>query len=393
VLVRLSNLSSARYLHLLGGHRYEPKPGAPLWDLQGAGRHLDPIYGRAFSLECQAIKRVREEMGFINVKLIVPHCRTPEEGQRLMSLMGRHGLARGENGLEVYLQLQVPSNLLLIDQFSRQFDGFVLEAEDLGSLLFGAGGDGHDRDLLRQGGVAARRFVGQLFQGARRHRPRRRVGFCVRSAETAPSWIAFFAEMGADFIATRPAQLAATRLIGAYAELAREERKHLVLVEENPATGRQIVRFGVPVKWLKDRATRWARHQSGRVRELTLDAKREVAAFLAAMTPRVQIERPGQLREVFCWRTEDVDVTREEKARGVRSVTIRPVGSLTTQELVDAAHLWGGQVRAGGRKAPAVDSARTRALVKRFEHARAEFIAQISSMVVTEMFRSEMTQG
>ncbi len=393
VLVRLSSLTSARYVHLLGGHRYEPRAGAPLWNLQGAGRHLDPVYGRAFPLECQAIKRVREEMGLMNVKLIVPHCRTPDEAQRLMSLMGRHGLARGESGLEVYLQLQVPSNVLLIEQFSRLFDGFVLEADDLASLVFGAGADGHDPDLLREGGAAAWRFVGQVFQRARRQRPRRRIGFCARSAEKTPSWIAFFAEMGADFIATRPAQLAATRLIVAYAELAREERKHLILGEEDPVTGQQIIRFGVPVKWLKDRAARWARHQSARMRELTADAKRGAAAFLAAMTPRVQIERPGQVREVFCWRAEDVDVAREEKARGVRSVTVRPVGSLTAQELVDVAHLWGDQVRAAGRRPPAVDSARTRGLVKRFEHARADFVAQISSTVVAELFRSEMKQG
>ncbi len=393
VLVRFSSLSSARYLHLLGGHRYEPRPGAPLWDLQGAGRHLDPIYGRAFSLECQAIKRVREEMGFVNVKVVVPHCRTPDEGRRLISLMGRHGLARGENGLEAYLQLQVPSNLLLIEQFARLFDGFVLEAEDLASLVFGARGDGQDAELLRQGGAAARRFLGQVFQGARRHRPRRRVGFCVRGADTVPSWVAYFAEMGADFIATRPAQLAATRLIAAYAELARGERKHLVVVDEDPVTGRQITRFGVPIKWLKDRATRWARHQSGRVRELTPDGKRAVGAFLAAVTPRVQIERPGQLREVFCWRTEDVDVAREEKARGVRSVKVRRIGALSAQELVEVAHLWGEQVRAGGRKIPAVDSARTRGLVKRFEHARAEFVAQTSATVLSELFRSEMKQG
>jgi len=126
---------------------------------------------------------------------------------------------------------------------------------------------------------------------------------------------------------------------------------------------------------------------------LTPDARRAVAAFLAAVTPRVQIERPGQLREVFCWRTEDVDVAREEKARGVRSVKVRRIGTLSAQELVEVAHLWGEQVRAGGRKIPAVDSTRTRGLVKRFEHARAEFVAQTSATVLSELFRSELKQG
>jgi len=320
VLVRLSSLNSDRYLRLPGGDRYEPRPGDPARELRGAGRHLDPIYGRAFSMECQAIKRVREEMGLINVKVIVPFCRTPEEGKRILSLMEKHGLARGENGLEVYLQVQLFSNLLLIEQFSRLFDGFIVEAEDLSLLVMGARGTPHDQDLFREGAAAARRVCGDLLQGARRHRPRRKVGFCARTPETIPSWIAFFAEMGADFVATRPNQLVVTRLIAAYAELAREERKHLVLVEGDPATGRETVRFGVPFRWLKDRAIRWARHQAGQVRELTVEARRSVVALLGAMTPRVQIERPGQVREVLCWRPEDVDLAKEERAKGVKSV-------------------------------------------------------------------------
>ncbi|MGH7409512.1 MAG: phosphoenolpyruvate synthase [Candidatus Methylomirabilis sp.] len=390
VLVRLSSLSSDRYLRLLGGDRYEPGPGDSARGLRGAGRHLDPVYGRAFSLECQAIKRVREEMGLSNVKVIVPLCRTPEEGQRILSLMEKHGLARGENGLEVYLQVQLPSNILLIEQFSRLFDGFIVEAEDLSLLVMGARGITHDQDLFREGAAAARRVCGDLLQWARRHRPRRRIGFCAWNPETIPSWIAFFTEMGADFVATRPNQLAATRLIAAYAELAREERKHLVFVEGDPATGRETVRFGVPFRWLKDRAMRWTRHQAGQVRELPIEARRSAVALLGAMTPRVQIERPGQAREVLCWRVEDVDVAREEWAKGVRSVKVRPVGSLSIQELVEVASLWGDQVRTAGRKTPAVDSPKVRELVKRFEHARAEFVAQTYATVVTELFRGEM---
>lgn len=392
-LVRLSSLSSDRYLRLLGGERYEPKPGHPARDLQGAGRHLDPVYGRAFSLECQAIKRVREEIGLSNVKVIVPLCRTPEEGRRLLSLMEKHGLARGENGLEVYLQVQLPINLLLMEQFGRLFDGFVVDAEDLSSLVMGVRGENHDQHLFREGAAAARRLCGELLQGARRHRPRRRVGFCARSPETIPSWVALFAELGADFIATRPNQLAATRLIVAYAELAREERKHLVLVETDSATGREIVRFGVPFRWLKDRAMRWARHQGGQMREVTVEARKAASALLGAMAPRVHIERPGQVREIFSWRAEDVDLAKEERAKGVKSVKVRPVGSLSVQELIEVAHLWGDQARAAGRNAPPADSAKVGGLIKRFESARAEFVAQMCAAVVTELFRGEMKQG
>lgn len=393
VLVRFSSLSSDRYMRLLGGDRYEPKAGDPLRDLRGAGRHCHPVYGRAFTLECQAIKRVREEMGLRNVKLIAPLCRTPEEGRRLLSLMEKNGLVQGENGLEVYLQVQAPSNLLLIEQFGRLFDGFIVEADDLVSLAMGAGDIGHDRRLFREGAAAARRFCGELLQEAKRLRPQRRVGFCARDPETIPSWIALFAGMGADFVATRPNKLAATRLIVAYAELARQERKQLVLVKADRATGRETIQFGVPLGWLKDRAKRWARHLTGQVRELSAEDRRVAAAFLGAMTPRVQTERPGGERELFCWRTEDVDAAKEKRAKGVRSVKVQPVGSLDIRELVEAAHLWSKQVRAAGRRAPEANSAKVRGLIKRFENARAEFVAQTFSTVVAELFSREMQEG
>ncbi|MBF8260538.1 MAG: phosphoenolpyruvate synthase [candidate division NC10 bacterium] len=391
-LVRLSSLSSDRYLRLLGGDRYEPKSGDPLRDLRGSGRHCHPLYGRAFSLECQAIKRVRDEMGLRNVKVIVPLCRTPEEGRRLLALMGSHGLARGENGLEVYLQVQTPSNLHFIEQLSRLFDGFIVDAEDLSSLALGVGSIDHDPGLFREAAAAARRFCSGLLLGAKRHRPHRRVGFCVRDPEAIPSWVAFFAEMGADFVATRPSKLAITRVIMAYAELARQERKHLVLVETDPVTGRETVQLGVPPRWLKDRAKRWAPHVAGKVRELPAETRRAVATLLGAMTPRVQIDRPGEEREVFCWRVEDVDLAKEQRAKGVRSVKVRPIGSLNVGELLDVAHLWTDQARAAGRKEPATESAKIQGLVKRFENARAEFVAQIFATAVTELFRREMQQ-
>jgi pyruvate,water dikinase len=390
VLVRFSSLASDRYLALLGGDRYEPRSGDPLRDLRGAGRHCHPLYGRAFSLECHAIKRVRDDMGLRNVKVIVPLCRTPEEARRLLALMRSHGLTRGENGLEVYLQVQTPSNLHLMEQFSRHFDGFIVDAEDLSSLAMGVGSIDHDPGLFKEAAAAARRFCSELMLGAKRYRPHRRVGFCVRDPEAIPSWVAFFAEMGADFIATRPNKLAITRVIVACAELARQERKHLVLVETDPATGRETVQLGVPPRWLKDRAKRWAPHLAGKVRELPAETKKAAAALLGAMTPRVQIERPGEDREVFCWRVEDVDLAKEQRAKGVRSVKVRPIGSLNAGELLDVAHLWTDQAKAAGRKQPAAEGAKVQGLVKRFETARAEFVAQVFATAVAELFRREM---
>src|SRR3989304_5587676 len=121
--------------------------------------------GGAFSLECQASKRVRDEMGLRNVKVIVPLCRTPEEGRRLLALMGSHGLARGENGLEVYLQVQTPSNLHFIEQFGRLFDGFIVDAEDLSSPVLGGGGIDDDPGLFKEAAAAARRFCSGVLLG------------------------------------------------------------------------------------------------------------------------------------------------------------------------------------------------------------------------------------
>ncbi len=393
VFVRFSSLGSDRYLRLLGGDRYEPGPGDPLRQLRGAARHCHPLYGRAFSLECQAIKRVREEMGLSNVKLIVPFCRTPQEARRFLSLVKQHGLVQGENGLEIYLQVQTPSNLLLLEQFNRLFDGFIVDAEDLTTMAMGVGVLGDDQRIFREGAPAARRFCVALLQEARRQRPRRRVGFCARDPEMIPSWVASVAEMGADFIATRPSRLAATRLIVAYAELAQQERKRLVLLETDPVTGRGTGKLGVPLGWLRDRARRWARHLAGQVRELPAEDRKVVAAFLAAMTPRVHIERPGEVREVFCWRPEDVDVVKESRAKGVRSVKVRPVGSLDVRELAEVGHLWSAQVRPPSRKASQANVARVRGLIKRFEDARADFVSHTFATVVTELLSREMRQS
>jgi hypothetical protein len=167
----------------------------------------------------------------------------------------------------------------------------------------------------------------------------------------------------------------------------------LVVVETDSATGRESLQLGVPPRWLKDRAKRWAGHLAGKVRELPAETKKAAASLLGAMTPRVQIERPGEEREVFCWRVEDVDLAKEQRAKGVRSVKVRPIGSLNAGELLDVAHLWTDQARAAGRKQPATESGKIQDLVRRFETARAEFVAQIFATAITELFRREMQQG
>jgi pyruvate,water dikinase len=392
-LVRLSALDSDRYRDLLGGDRYEPGPGDPRRDLRGASRHLDPVYGRAFALECQALKRVRDEMGLANVGVIVPFCRTPEEGRRLLALMEKHGLVQNENGFQVYLQVQLPTHPLLVEQFAPLFDGFVVEAEDLPLLATGARAIGLDDRVFRESAAAARRLCGDLLHAVRRHRPRRRIGFSARSVEAIPSWIAFFVDLGADFIVTRSDQVVAAWVIAACAELARGERKRLVLVETDPATGREVLQLGVPPRWVRDRAARWARRQMGQTRELAPEARKEVATFLAALTPGVVVDRAPHVREAVCWRPEEVEQAKGGRAKSDSPTLVRAVGSLSIDELLELARAWKAQARAEDRKLKPAESSQIAGLMGRYERVRAEFVAERCAALVADLFRWEMERA
>ena len=141
VIVRLSDFKTNEYANLVGGRRYEPTEENPMLGFRGASRYYDPRYRDGFALECRAMKKVRDEMGLTNVKLMVPFCRTVEEGQRVMAEMEKHGLKRGENGLEVYVMCEIPSNVILAEEFAEIFDGFSIGSNDLTQLILGV-----DRD-------------------------------------------------------------------------------------------------------------------------------------------------------------------------------------------------------------------------------------------------------
>ena len=141
VIVRLSDFKTNEYANLIGGRGYEPKEENPMIGFRGASRYYDPRYRDAFALECRAMKKVREEMGLTNVKLMIPFCRTVEEGRRVQAEMARHGLERGENGLEVYVMCEIPSNVICAAEFAEIFDGFSIGSNDLTQLTLGV-----DRD-------------------------------------------------------------------------------------------------------------------------------------------------------------------------------------------------------------------------------------------------------
>ncbi len=137
VIVRLSDFKSNEYANLLGGSQFEPQEENPMIGWRGASRYYDDKYREGFALECQAMKLVRDEMGLTNMILMVPFCRTPEEGRRVLTEMAKHGLVKGENGLQVYVMCELPSNVLLAEEFSQVFDGFSIGSNDLTQLTLG----------------------------------------------------------------------------------------------------------------------------------------------------------------------------------------------------------------------------------------------------------------
>lgn len=133
VIVRMSDFKTNEYASLLGGSGFEPKEENPMIGFRGASRYTHPAYAEGFALECAAMKRVREEMGLVNVKLMIPFCRRVQEAERVLEAMAVHGLRRGDGGLEIYVMCEIPNNVIQVDAFARLFDGFSIGSNDLTS--------------------------------------------------------------------------------------------------------------------------------------------------------------------------------------------------------------------------------------------------------------------
>ncbi|HVH74851.1 MAG TPA: phosphoenolpyruvate synthase [Stellaceae bacterium] len=219
VILRLSDFKTNEYARLLGGAGFEPKEENPMLGFRGAARYAHPNYAAGFALECRAILRVRKEMGLDNLRVMVPFCRRVEEGKRVLEAMARLGLARGEDGLEIYVMCEIPNNVISIDAFAALFDGFSIGSNDLTQLTLGVDRDSaivaFDFDERDPGMLEMLRLA---VTGAKRNR--RHVGICGEAPANYPEIAQYLARLGIDSISVNPASLLSTFLAVYQAEAA-----------------------------------------------------------------------------------------------------------------------------------------------------------------------------
>ncbi len=203
VIVRMSDFKTNEYSALIGGTNFEPVEANPMIGWRGASRYYDPDYREGFALECQAFKKVRDEMGLTNVKIMIPFCRTIKEGEEVLAQMKRHGLERGKNGLQVYVMCEIPANVILAHEFGQIFDGFSIGSNDLTQLTLGV-----DRDSAKVAHVyderneAVKELIRQVIKKA--HIDKRKVGICGQAPSDFLDFAKFLVEEKIDSISLSP---------------------------------------------------------------------------------------------------------------------------------------------------------------------------------------------
>ncbi|MCA9015708.1 MAG: phosphoenolpyruvate synthase, partial [Planctomycetaceae bacterium] len=203
VIVRMSDFKTNEYANLIGGQLYEPKEENPMIGFRGASRYYHPHYRDAFGLECQAMRKVRETMGLKNMKLMIPFCRTVEEGRKVLEEMAKHGLRRGEDGLEIYIMCEIPSNVIQAEAFAEIFDGFSIGSNDLTQLTLGV-----DRDSEVVAHIFDERDPAVMDSlAAAIHRVKaagRKIGICGQAPSDYPEIAEFLVKQGIDSISLNP---------------------------------------------------------------------------------------------------------------------------------------------------------------------------------------------
>ncbi|MDP2496758.1 MAG: phosphoenolpyruvate synthase [Candidatus Palauibacterales bacterium] len=203
VIVRTSDFKTNEYADLLGGEGFEPREENPMLGWRGASRYHTEGYREGFALECRALRRVRREMGFDNVIVMIPFCRTVEEADRVLGAMAEHGLGRGEDGLRVYVMAEIPSNVLQADEFAERFDGFSIGSNDLTQLVLGVDRDAATlADLFDERNPSVKKMIRTLIRGA--HDAGRTVGICGQAPSDHPDFAEFLVRAGVDSISLSP---------------------------------------------------------------------------------------------------------------------------------------------------------------------------------------------
>ncbi|MFC1678386.1 phosphoenolpyruvate synthase [Patescibacteria group bacterium] len=227
VIVRLSDFKSNEYANLIGGKTYEPVESNPMIGWRGASRYYSPGFLPAFELECQALKRVRDNMGLTNLKIMIPFCRTVDEGKKVKEIMAMHGLVRGKNGLEIYVMAEIPTNIILAHKFAKEFDGFSIGSNDLTQLTLGidrdAGGTLEVAGVSNEKNESVKTLIKYLIEVGKDTNTK--VGICGQAPSDFPEFATFLVECGIDSISLIPDTVIKTTLAVLKKEQSMKRRK------------------------------------------------------------------------------------------------------------------------------------------------------------------------
>ncbi|MCA1970406.1 MAG: phosphoenolpyruvate synthase [Rhizobium sp.] len=223
VIIRMSDFKTNEYAGLVGGAEFEPEEENPMIGFRGASRYYSPRYREGFALECQAIKRLRDEMGFTNVVVMIPFCRSVGEADKVLSVMAENGLKRGENGLQVYVMCEIPSNVILAAKFADRFDGFSIGSNDLTQLTLGVDRDsGELADLFDEQDEAVKWMIEKVISEA--NKAGAKIGLCGQAPSDHPEFAEFLVDCGIDSMSVSPDSFIAVKQIVSAAEKAKAGR-------------------------------------------------------------------------------------------------------------------------------------------------------------------------
>jgi pyruvate,water dikinase len=213
----MSDFKTNEYAELLGGRQFEPTEENPMIGFRGASRYYSDAYRAGFALECRAIRRLRETMGFSNVIVMIPFCRSPAEADKVLAVMAENRLERGRDGLEIFVMCEIPSNVILAEEFAKRFDGFSIGSNDLTQLTLGV-----DRDSAELAGLFDERDPAVLWMIRtvieRAHAAGAKVGFCGQAPSNDPAFARLLVEAGIDSISVTPDSFLAVKRHVAEAE-------------------------------------------------------------------------------------------------------------------------------------------------------------------------------